>query len=113
MRIIRLRSRQACFATSGQDKNLVCPTALKDPSGPKGQFPGLSNPDPWVPIGEAAAKVVFRLRCEARAILVAEGEMDLHDAVDGLQEAAVAYSLVETDQDAVQEIMAEAFGTRS
>jgi hypothetical protein len=53
---------------------------------------------------------VFRLRCEARAILVAEGEMDFHEAVDGLQEGAVEQGLVaDLGQDAVQAIMAEAF----
>lgn len=53
---------------------------------------------------------VFRARCEARAVLVAEGEMDFLDAVDGLQDAAVAYGLVaEIGQDAVQEVMAAAF----
>lgn len=53
---------------------------------------------------------VFKLRCEARAILVAEGEMDFHEAIDGLQAAAIAYGLVaELGQDAVQAIMAEAF----
>jgi hypothetical protein len=54
---------------------------------------------------------VWILRCEARAILVAEGEMGLRDAVDGLQDADVAYGLVEVmGQDVLQEIMAEAFG---
>lgn len=52
----------------------------------------------------------FRLRCEARAILVAEGEMNFHEAVDGLQAAAVAYGLIEAaGQDAVQKILAGAF----
>ena len=54
---------------------------------------------------------IFKERCEARAILFATGEYDLHDAVDVLQTAAEASGLVdEIGQDAVQTIMAEAFG---
>jgi hypothetical protein len=54
---------------------------------------------------------IFKERCEARAILFAAGEYDLHDAVDVLQAAAEASGLVdEIGQDAVQTIMAEAFG---
>lgn len=66
---------------------------------------------------EAVAKRVpavdaFRLRCEARAILVAEGAMDFHEAVDGLQAAAVAYGLIDDiGQDEVQKLLAEAFAT--
>jgi hypothetical protein len=53
---------------------------------------------------------VFRLRCEVRAFLVAEGEMDLIEAVDGLQAAAIEYGLVDyLGQDAVQVTMADAF----
>lgn len=53
---------------------------------------------------------VFQLRCEARALLVRELEMELCDAVDGLQLAAEEYSLIEAiGQDAVQAIMADAF----
>lgn len=37
---------------------------------------------------------VFASRCSARAYLVFEGEWDFHDAVDGLQQAAVASGLV-------------------
>jgi hypothetical protein len=52
----------------------------------------------------------FKMRCEARAELVAACLMDFHEAVDGLQSAAVRYGLAtETGQDAVQRIMAEAF----
>jgi hypothetical protein len=66
-------------------------------------------PDP-----AAAAPVpaiyVFGLRCEARAILVAEGELDLIEAVDAMQTAAVRYGLItDIGQDGVQAIMAEAF----
>lgn len=54
---------------------------------------------------------IFRTRCEARAILRQAGEFDLHEAVDVLQEAAVATGLVsQIGQDAVQQIMAAAFG---
>jgi hypothetical protein len=53
----------------------------------------------------------FRLRCEARAFLVAEDELPLHDAVDELQASAVASGIVDTiGQDAVQTIMSDAFG---
>jgi hypothetical protein len=54
--------------------------------------------------------LVFTARAEARALLVATGELDLIDAVDALQAAAVASGLVhEIGQDAVQAIMADAF----
>jgi hypothetical protein len=66
--------------------------------------PGRSTPS------LAHRRDVFQLRAEARAILVAECEMDFHEAVDGLQAVAVAYGLVaELGQDAVQAILAEAF----
>jgi hypothetical protein len=53
---------------------------------------------------------VFRARCEARALLYAAGDLDLHEAVDDLQAAAVASGLVAAiGQDAVQAVMAEAF----
>jgi hypothetical protein len=56
------------------------------------------------------AEAVFRLRCEARAELVAACLMDFHEAVDGLAAAAVASGLVkDIGQDAVQAIMAEIF----
>jgi hypothetical protein len=52
----------------------------------------------------------FTLRCWARARLYRDGEIDLHDAVDQLQAAAVDYGLVERiGQDAVQQIVASAF----
>jgi hypothetical protein len=54
---------------------------------------------------------VFLARCEARAIMVVYGMMHPHDAVDGLQAAAVAQGLVaEFGQDAIQQLMAQAFG---
>jgi hypothetical protein len=53
---------------------------------------------------------VFTLRCRARARLFAAGEIDLHTAVDELQDSAVASGLVAAiGQDEVQRIMAEAF----
>jgi hypothetical protein len=53
---------------------------------------------------------VFVARAEARAELWAAGEIDLHDAVDELQHAAVRDGLVaELGQDAVQRLMVEAF----
>ena len=55
---------------------------------------------------------VFRARCEAKALLVAVGELTLHEAVDELQVSAVASGLVaEIGQDAAQRIMAIAFKT--
>jgi RecA-family ATPase len=56
---------------------------------------------------------VFKERCVARALLVANGEMDFREAVDGLQAAADEYGLVtDIGQDAVQAIMAETFGNQ-
>lgn len=53
---------------------------------------------------------VFRARCEARSTLCANGLMDLQDAVDELQEVAVAQRLVAMHgQDAIQQILAESF----
>jgi hypothetical protein len=53
---------------------------------------------------------VFAERCDARAILVAHGDMSLIEAVDGLQASAVETGLVQTlGQDAVQAIMARYF----
>ena len=55
--------------------------------------------------------VVFTLRAKARARLYATGEIDLHVAVDELQEAAEANGLVAAiGQDRIQLIMAVAFG---
>jgi hypothetical protein len=53
---------------------------------------------------------VFRARCEARAILYAACDLDLHAAVDVLQADAETSGLIaEIGQDAVQAIMAEVF----
>jgi hypothetical protein len=53
----------------------------------------------------------FRARAEARAYLFAIGEYSLHEAVDGLQADAEASGLFDhIGQDAVQQIMADAFG---
>jgi hypothetical protein len=54
---------------------------------------------------------VFELRAWARARLWQAGEFDLHEAVDVLQHAAERDGLVaKLGQDAVQAIIAEAFG---
>jgi len=53
---------------------------------------------------------VFTARAEARAILWAEGVLELHDAVDELWAAAERDGLVQQiGQDAVQAILAQAF----
>jgi hypothetical protein len=53
---------------------------------------------------------MFWACCEARARLYAVGELDLHDAVDVLQERAVRHGLVaEIGKGAVQAIIVEAF----
>jgi hypothetical protein len=53
---------------------------------------------------------VFRARCEARAQLYGAGDLNLHEAVDELQDAAVKLGLVkQLGQDQVQWIMAKAF----
>lgn len=67
------------------------------------------------PSGDSVAVSValdnFALRCWSRAYLAAHGMMPLQEAVDALQDFAVATGLVETlGQDAVQAIMAKAFG---
>jgi hypothetical protein len=54
---------------------------------------------------------VFGERCWARARLFAEGELELHEAVDELQNSATGNGLVAAiGQDAVQTMMADAFG---
>jgi hypothetical protein len=53
---------------------------------------------------------VFKARAEARAILWAACELDLHEAVDALQADAVSTGLVAgLGQDAVQAILCDAF----
>jgi hypothetical protein len=55
---------------------------------------------------------VFTARCQARAHLVAAGKLELHEAVDVLQDAAEHTGLVTSlGQDAVQAMMANAFQT--
>jgi hypothetical protein len=57
------------------------------------------------------AVAIFSARCEARAMLWAAGEFDLHEAVDKLQHDAERDGLVaDVGQDAVQEIISKAFG---
>ncbi len=54
---------------------------------------------------------VFKARAEARAILWEACEYELHEAVDVLQADAVSTGLVaRLGQDAVQQILADAFG---
>jgi hypothetical protein len=56
----------------------------------------------------------FELRCQARAYLFAAGDLELHDAVDGLQLDAEIGGLVDTyGQDVIQRAMAEAFLRRA
>lgn len=65
---------------------------------------------PSATIGGATPPATFRARCEALARLVREGRMGFIDAVDAAQNMAVAYGIVdEIGQDAVQEVIAEAF----
>ena len=53
---------------------------------------------------------VFTARCQARAFLFNAGELELHEAVDVLQDAAERTGLVaRLGQDAVQAMMAYAF----
>jgi hypothetical protein len=61
--------------------------------------------EPEIPLLDA-----FEARCEARALLVAAGELDFHEAVDALYAAAIAQGLVTTlGPDEVQSILADAF----
>jgi hypothetical protein len=62
------------------------------------------------PAVPTAVREMFKARCEARAHLYGIGELDLHDAVDALQEHGVKHGLVaEIGQHAVQWIISEAF----
>jgi hypothetical protein len=62
------------------------------------------------PASTPTAIEAFRERCEARAILIEACLLDFHEAIDGMQAAAVKSGLVgELGQDAVQAMMAEAF----
>ena len=65
------------------------------------------KPTPAVRVAQADA---LKARAEARAILLAEDEIDLHSAVDELWTAAVRDGLVKKlGVDAVQRILADAF----
>jgi hypothetical protein len=58
----------------------------------------------------ASPIVVFRERCEARAMLVGNGLMTLIEAIDGLQAAAETQGLVARyGQDEIQQVLSEAF----
>jgi hypothetical protein len=71
--------------------------------------PGALKPAPDPDRG-IAPLAVFIARCEARALLWQAGELDLHEAVDELQAAAVRDGLVaQLGQDEVQRLMVEAF----
>jgi hypothetical protein len=71
----------------------------------------LRNPPAEADVKRVDCATVFEARCDARAFLVAAGEMELAEAVDGLQESAVACGLVgRIGQDRVQSIMARHFG---
>ena len=62
------------------------------------------------PAAKPSALTVFTARCQAKALLWQAGEIDLHDAIDELQGAAVRDGLVaELGQDEVQRPMADAF----
>jgi hypothetical protein len=62
------------------------------------------------PAARPSALEVFIARAEARALLWQAGELDLHDAADALQAAAVRDGLVTLlGQDAVQHILRDAF----
>jgi hypothetical protein len=62
------------------------------------------------PAARPSAPAVFTVRAAARALLWQVGELDLHQAADELQAAAVASGLVaEFGQDEVQRLLAEAF----
>jgi hypothetical protein len=62
------------------------------------------------PTASASLAEVFALRCWARAKLCSVCAMPLHDAVDGIQQAAVECGLIEHfGQDEVQRVMGAAF----
>jgi hypothetical protein len=53
---------------------------------------------------------VFKERCQAQALMVAEGMLELQDAVDSLQKIAIEQGPVQYHgQDCIQEIMSDAF----
>src|SRR5882672_531825 len=70
---------------------------------------------PWfginIPLSSnIAIGLIFRARCEARCLLIHNGLMDWHTAIDELQEVAVSQRLVaKFGQDRIQQIMAESF----
>jgi len=54
--------------------------------------------------------LAFSSRCEARALLYHAGDITLHEAVDGLKQAAEESGLIQTiGQDQMQTIMSNAF----
>jgi hypothetical protein len=72
----------------------------------------LRKPAPAIDRSKAAVDPVaaFKLRCEARAYLYSQGEHDLHDGVDALEESARLSGLNRTiSRNGVQAIIAGAF----
>jgi hypothetical protein len=55
----------------------------------------LSEAAPRAQASPSQLLIIFRERCEVRALLVAEGMLSLQDAVDSLQQIAVAQELVD------------------
>jgi len=81
-------------------------------SSDSGNTKNCSISDPAVSAQAAPPNLitVFKERCEARALMVAEGMLDLQEAVDGLQEIALKQGLVQYHgPDAIQQIMSDAF----
>jgi hypothetical protein len=76
-----------------------------------------AEPTLATPMGHETSPVdpmaAFKLRAWARARLYAERMLELHDAVDVLQDAAEWDGLIDSiGQDRVQAILAENFGGR-
>jgi hypothetical protein len=86
--------------------------ASNDGDAPEIYAANRRKPAPAIDRSKAAVDPIaaFKLRCEARSHLYSHGELDLHDAVDALEESARLSGLNRTiSRDAVQQIMAEAF----
>jgi hypothetical protein len=92
-----------------ENQQISLATDFPPPSTAKTNFPQLPGRKKRQ-VAKVDALSAFRLRCEVRALLVAEGELDFQTAVDELQTSAVKSSIIEVvGQDAVQAIMANAF----
>jgi hypothetical protein len=103
----RPRAVNNIVEATGSDTNSDYPTTARSASG--GPFVSATTaPNKSF---QATKLVIFTSRCEARAVLYAAREFDLHEAVDVLQAHALASGLVdEIGQDAVQAIISEPFG---